>query len=256
MSAWPEAQAEFATALRDPASAPPDFVRLTEGAPSLRRFSVYRNNVAVSLIGALADNYPVLTKLLGGAVFRDLALAYTAAHPPGSPLMKDFGDRMADFLTAYAPTAHLAYLPDIARLERCWLTGYHAADDPVLAISALSGISEDSLPEARFHLHPALGIVVSEFPVASIWQAHQGDDIDEALKRLPAGGESVLLTRPEGDVELRLMPPGVPDFVASLRAGASFAEAAEAGADAADDFDLGAALGLLFEAGAVTRITA
>ena len=41
--------AEFATALESPAAPPPIDVIGRLGAPDMRRFSVYRNNVAVSL---------------------------------------------------------------------------------------------------------------------------------------------------------------------------------------------------------------
>jgi hypothetical protein len=252
--AWPELQDAFASALRDPAAPPPGAIGKTAGSPPVRRFSVYRNNVAVGLIGALADNYPVTARLVGGAVFRDLAVAFTAAHPPKSPLMQDFGAGLADFLESYPPADRLPWLADMARLERAWLCAYHAADAEPAGIGALGAIAEEALAEAHLSLHPAARLVCSPFPVASIWHAHQGDDVGAALRSLPEGGEDTLVTRPDGDVEIRRLPPGAAAFVRALGDGAPFAAAAEAGLGAAKDFDLGAALAMIFEAGAVIAV--
>ena len=55
----------FAAALAEPSAAPPAMTRGRLGAPDARRFSVYRNNVAVGLIGALEARYPVARRIAG-----------------------------------------------------------------------------------------------------------------------------------------------------------------------------------------------
>jgi hypothetical protein len=45
----------FTAALDDSSAAAPPMTRGRMGAPDARRFAVYRNNVAVGLIGALAS---------------------------------------------------------------------------------------------------------------------------------------------------------------------------------------------------------
>ena len=66
----------FAAALGEPSAAPPAMTRGRLGAPDARRFSVYRNNVAVGLIGALEARYPVSRRIAGDDVFRALARAF------------------------------------------------------------------------------------------------------------------------------------------------------------------------------------
>ncbi len=65
--------AAFAAALADPSAPPPAGVLGRLAVADSRRFSVYRNNVAVGLIGALEARYPVARRIAGADVFRALA---------------------------------------------------------------------------------------------------------------------------------------------------------------------------------------
>ena len=61
------------------------------GAPDARQFSVYRNDVAVGLIGALEARYPVSRRIAGEDLFRALARAFAHARKPRSPVMIAYG---------------------------------------------------------------------------------------------------------------------------------------------------------------------
>ena len=81
----------FAAALDDPPAATPATTRGRLGAPDDRRFAVYRNNVAVGLIGALEARYPVSRRIAGDDLFRGVARAFMRAHKPRSPVMIAYG---------------------------------------------------------------------------------------------------------------------------------------------------------------------
>jgi len=251
LSQWPELQGAFVAALRDPALPPPGAIGKTKGAPSTKRFSVYRNNIAVSLVDALAANFPVISALIGQTAFVALARAYMAGHLPRTPLLMDYGDGFPDFIAGFKPLANLDFLKDVARLEAAWNTAYNAADRPLTGIETLSAIAPEALGDTVFEFHPALGLVRSDHPVASIWFAHQGCGTEAALKALPRHGEDALVTRPEVDVEIRRLPPGAAVFIEHLVAGKSLGEAAELAANASPEFDATTAIGGLFESGAV-----
>ena len=72
----------FTAALDDPSAATPAMTRGRMGAPDARRFAVYRNNVAVGLIGALEARYPVSRRIAGEDLFRALARAFAHARKP------------------------------------------------------------------------------------------------------------------------------------------------------------------------------
>lgn len=236
----------FAQALRDPASPAPPQTRGREGRPDARRFAVYRNNVAVGLIGAIEARYPVTRRLVGDDFFRAMARAFAAAEKPRSPVLIHYGAGFPDFVSQFEPAREIAYLADVARLENAWVEAYHAADAPPLALAALGEIDPADVPALRFAPHPAARLLRSAHPAASIWAAHQGP----GEPRPPAEwrAEDALIARPQADVSVRVLPAGGWDFAAALLAGAALGEAAEA--CAGESFDPGAHLVGLLEAGA------
>ena len=91
----------FAAALGEPSAPPPAMTHGRMGAPDARRFAVYRNNVAVGLIGALEARYPVSRRLAGDELFRAMARAFVRAHKPRSPVMIAYGEEFPDFVADY-----------------------------------------------------------------------------------------------------------------------------------------------------------
>jgi hypothetical protein len=249
-SSFGETVEAFAAALVNPATAPPAQTRGREGLPDGRRFAVYRNNVAVSLIASLAARYPVTRRLVGEDFFRAMARAYTAAEKPKSPVLIHYGGSFPAFIADFEPARNLPYLADVARLENAWVEAYHAAEAAPLTLVDLAGLDAESLAAARFDFHPATRILASDHPVASIWAAHQGPGEVAPIESWRP--EQALITRPAAEVLLRALPPGGYAFVDALLKGASVADAHEA-ADV-EDFDAGAHVVGLLEAGALAGL--
>jgi Putative DNA-binding domain len=235
----------FAAALLDPALPAPSGLVGPQGAPAGRRFSVYRNNVAVGLKDALAASFPVLRKLLGDEFFAAMSGIFLRDHPPSSPLMMFYGEAMPGFLAAFPAVAHLGYLPDVARLELAIRQSYHAADADPITPETLAGTAPEALMNLRPALAPALRLIRSDWPVLSIWLANTSDTPAPKERR----AEDVVVLRPEFDPVPHALPPGAAEFVAALQGGASFADAT---AVAPDGFDLGATVTLLMSGGAIT----
>jgi hypothetical protein len=240
----------FASALGDPTHPPPAGTIGREGAPDVRRFAVYRNNIAVSLIAALEARYPVTRRLVGEAFFRAMARAFAARNKPRSAVMLCYGVDFPDFVSRFEPARDLAYLPDVARLENAWVEAYHSAEEEPLALAALAAFDPAALGDSRLAFHPAARLLRSEHPAASIWAGHQG----EGPARPPQDwrAEETLVTRPDADVKVRILPLGGYSFACALQGGATLAEA-HAAMDV-DGFDPGAHLVGLIEAGAISRL--
>ncbi len=101
----------FAAALDDPSVAPPATTHGRVGAPDAHRFSVYRNNVAVGLIGALEARYPVSRRIAGEDRFRAMARAFVRARRPRSPVMIAYGGEFPAFMADYLAAAEAG--PDL-----------------------------------------------------------------------------------------------------------------------------------------------
>jgi hypothetical protein len=270
----------FAMALSDPAVATPAMIQGRMGAPDARRFAIYRNNVAVGLIGALEARYPISRRIAGDELFRAVARAFVRTHRPRSPVMIAYGAEFPEFVAEYLAAAeagpsHDAFgrnrhreersdaairrtvgrsttptLPDIARLENGWVEAYHSEDASVATVRELAALAPDCLPDTRISFHPAARLMRFATPAATVWASAQSSD-GPAAAELP-GAEDALITRPDCDVRVRVLPPHAYDFALSLHEGATLIEAVATVNDAA--FDFGTHLVGLVESGAVASI--
>ncbi|MFZ2101749.1 MAG: DNA-binding domain-containing protein [Oricola sp.] len=244
--------AGFTAAIFDPHRENPVAITGPRGKQAVKRFNVYRNNVTVSLIGALGDIFPAVRRITGETFFRDMARLFVRAHPPVSPLLFLYGHKFPDFIARFEHAASMPYLADVARLERAWLTAYHAADLAPLAPDALAAIDPERLGDAVFSPHPATGLVRSPYAVFDIFDANR---TRETVESLDAGrAQSALVTRPADDVMVTGLPAGDDAFFACLLAGGTLGRAAEAGASAAEGFDVGRAIGGLLTTGAFVAV--
>lgn len=246
-------QQAFADALLNPEAPVPDGVVDPEGRPAPKRFAVYRNNVTVSLMDALATAFPVVEKIVGNEFFAAMAAEFVRAHPPSSPLLMFYGEAFPGFLGEFEPVKHLAYLPDIASLEQLRRQAYHAMDAEPLGREFLAAVPPEALSTLRVTLHPAARILRSDHPVLSIWEWNRAGT-QEQQHTLPEGGEHILVTRPDLDVELRRLPVGGADFLEALQAGATLGDAAAAGASS-PGFDLPDNIAGLIESRIATDFT-
>jgi Putative DNA-binding domain len=318
----------FAAALGEPSAPPPAMTHGRMGAPDVRRFAVYRNNVAVGLIGALEARYPISRRLAGDDLFRAMARAFVRAFRPRSPVMIAYGEEFPEFVADYlafaaggpsrrqtaleltdaslqrvssplvgedqgggsrspmrlgnggafgnllsprdpppqpAPargggcasvveSAELHYahacLVDVARLENAWVEAYHSEDATVETVGDLAALSPESLPGTRIVLHPAALLLRFATPAASVWASAQ---VSKGSVAPTEGlGEDALITRPDCDVRVRVLPPGGYAFALKMRDGATLIEAFTALDDPA--FDFGTHLVGLVESGAVASV--
>ncbi len=187
-------QTTFHDALLDANKSVPDGLLDAQANAAGRRFSVYRNNVAVSLTEAMHQAFPVIAKLLGSQNMDGLAGIFLRQHPPTSPLMMFYGDEFPAFLEGMEQLSHLGYLPDVARLELALQRAYHAADCQPIDPDALNVPPED-LMRAKLTLAPAATVLRSEWPVHAIWLFNTED----GAPKPEAGAQDVLITRPEYD---------------------------------------------------------
>ena len=228
MNAPAAMQEIFAAALLDPTRQP---AGLRNGKIAAQGFAVHRNNMMVALVDALASAFPVTRALVGGEFFAAMARDYVRIDPPRSPIIATYGAGFADFIAGHAPAAGVAYLADVARLERLRGEAFHAADADALGVGHWNALLADSerLALIRVRLQPACRWLSSAHPLLSIWQAHQHDadaPRDAALAALDlAAGEDVLVLRPQWEVQQVVLPVGGIAWLDALRAGAALGDA-------------------------------
>ena len=222
--------AAFSPALLDPQSELPTVVTGPNEKIAIKRYNVYRNNVTVSLINALAAIFPATERITGVEFFRAMARFHIRATPPTSPLLFEYGRDFPGFIERYEYARPMPWLADIARLERAWLDAYHAADRETLTSEALAAIPSNGLADAIFVPHPATRIFRSNFAAVSIFAANRTEAPVGPIEAIAP--EDALITRPGLDVVVRRLPEGGAVFLTHLVLGETLGEAAAAAFEA------------------------
>ena len=210
--------AAFAQGLLDPSRPAPAVAVAMQGKRVSQRYDVYRNNVTVSLIAALAAIYPAVQRIIGADFFRAMARFHVRETPPKSPLLFEYGRDFPAFIGTYAYARDMPWLADVAHLERAWLDAYHAADLPVLSAQALAALAPASLADVRFVPHPAARVVRSDYPALAIFAMNRADAPVSPLQCHEA--QDALVSRPGHDVVVSRLPEGGATFLAELLQGA------------------------------------
>ncbi len=245
----------FATALLNPDLPPPTGLCAWNNSDPAVRFAVYRNNVIVSLIDALADSFPVTQMLVGEPFFRAMAREFAYRCPPRSPVLANYGADFPAFIGNFPPAESLPYLADVARLEYAYIQAYHAADADVLPASEFTQAlaQPENLPRLRLHLLPSASLLRSPYAMASLWVAHQAPEVTRLPD--PYQPEAVLIIRPDLEVKVLLIDAGTHALTQALQNDAPLAEATALAVESQADFDLTQALALLIRECAIGSLT-
>lgn len=243
-------QTQFRRAVLNPDTAMPEGLTDAAGTPDPKRFDVYRNNVAVGLTEALKLAFPVVLKLVGDEFFTAMAGVFLRRYPPRSPMIMLYGADFPGFIRGFQPVSHLQYLPGVARLEQARRVAYHAADAAPFDPAQLQALSTEELMAARLVLAPAVQILRSDWPVHAIWDFNSRPDAPEPKMQ----AQDVLVSRPEFDPVLQVVPESSTVFVQTLLDGGTFAKAMGTAKAKHPEFNLQASLGTLITGGAIAAI--
>lgn len=121
----------------------------------------YRYAYGARLAGALASNYPVLARRLGGD-FAVLARKYAARRPSTHYNIRWYGAHLWRFL-------HGAYA-DLARMEWALGLAFDAKDAPVLTQSRLRAVPVEAWADLPVAHHPSTLLLCMSWTAEKLWQ--------------------------------------------------------------------------------------
>jgi hypothetical protein len=254
MSELAQLQGRFCAALAS-TSAPARTGPALRGDPELaaRRLAVYRNNIRLMRINALAAAYPLVRNIVGAEFFAGLARAYAIAHDARSGDLNEYGDEFAPFLAGFEPARELPYLPDVARLE--WLAhrAYYAADAAGFDPARLAALPQERWGELCLELHPALALLRSPWPLARIREVNLPGYAGDMQVDFSGADHYIMVSRPGYEVCVTQLDAGPYAWLQALARGLTLARALAAGAAAQADFDLAGALQHALQHGALVN---
>lgn len=245
------AQHTWAQSLLDPSQSPPAGLTTWNHSDPSKRLAVYRNNVVVSLVDALAHTFPVTQELVGEDFFRAMAQVFVRAHPPRTRVLAHYGQALPGFIAQFSPAAGLPYLADVAQLEWQRLQALHAADASAMEPTAIAMLLGDaaSLPQVHWQPHPSLHMLRSPHAAVSLWAAHQADS-GLALEHIDTEqAESALVFRNGLNVMVLQADAGLAALTAGLLDNAPFGAAIAQALSADPAFDPAQAMAVLIRHG-------
>jgi hypothetical protein len=205
--------------------------------------------IGAFLIRALAARYTVVRRLIGDDSFLDVARRFIAIQPPRLPIVQRFGEAFSQYLRSLGKAASFEYFDDIAELGAARARAHHSADARPLDAQAFSLPSTSCFNECGLILHPSIALVVSRFPIVTIWRANQTDTAGGILDQWRP--EAALIVRSFLGVDVLLLPAGGHVFMNALLSGWTIGAAAALARGDDPDFDLDANLTTLAEANIV-----
>lgn len=223
----------FADALLDPDIPIPEGIGKTGNAAPMR-FSVYRNNVVVSLMEALQAAYPSVYTIMGSENFSRVARIFVSSHPPTSPMMQEYGRDFPGFLANFKPLAKSPFLIDLALAEMHWLKSYHAVDAPCLLPQHIASLAPEAAMKMKLCRHPAACLLCSDYPVHDLFNARRFwpcPELDIAT------AQNILITRPALECLVTPIDAGQAKFFEAAFAGNCLGDAISAATQIDSDFD-------------------
>lgn len=217
------------------------------------RFNVYRNNVFVSLMDALADIFPVTQTLVGEDFFRAMARIYIQQHPPKTPIISDYGDVFAHFVRHFKPAQNLPFLGDLAELECKLLALTNAQEYKTLEHEQISTAFNNVSDPAQLLLclPPSTQIFASSFAIGSIYLAHKGRKNRPLADIKIETNEYLLLSKSHLYGELHIISEADATFIKRLMQAKTLGEAIPDD----DNFDLGTSLAKLIDWQLLTQVS-
>jgi hypothetical protein len=199
----------------------------------------YRGNATAIVERTLSAAFPTVQQLIGEAAFAQLARVFWHRQPPQCGDLTRYGDGLADWIAGDPQLASEPYLADVARVDWAVHAIEHAADGPD-APQGLSMLGDLDPSQLMLHLRPSLALIVSRWPVVTIWQAHRSSEADRfaPVRQAMAShvAETALVARPQWRASIDTVDEPTARFMSALLEGANLARALDA-AGAAFQFE-------------------
>jgi len=219
-----------------------------------RRLRVYQNNARASLTATLMAVFPVTVRMVDERFFRYAASEFVRLNPPSEPRLVRYGSDFPNFLRTFEGLADLPFVAETARLEWAIAEALDAASLPACSLAALESASGGTTPELM--LQPSLRLVISHWPVLSIWSAHQNAESPDQAGHWQRSAERIALWRLGDNVRFARLTSAQFSFRHSLKMGVSLEKAVARALTHEPMFDVLGALVGLFGDGLVAGVDA
>ena len=226
-----------------------------DGLHPTQRLDIYRNHYNTSLAEALKATFPVVCRVLDPRFFAYAANEFVKVSPPRQVCLFEYGEGFPEFIAAFPPCVHLAYIGDTARLEWLINASLHSPALPAIDSKDLAHLDAGDYPRLIFALQPSLRLIESRWPIDRIWHLNRPGAEGDGAVNLDAGGCRLEIRQLGDDVVIRSLEAGEFALRTELAKGRSLDEAVASALAQDSLFDMAHGLRRLFAERLVTGFT-
>ncbi len=202
--------------------------------------AVYRNGFHRSCREVLASTFPTVRQVLGESAFGTLVWRHVAVHPPRDGTLTGYGRQFPRWLVDELPET-LAWIAQLAHLDRAWLTSLHGQDATPLSAAELQDVldADTDIGQLRLALLPNAQLIDTTSDVLARWlelRRHLG--LAYAGHTIEAQCRAVLMWRPAMTVQIRPLCDAEGRLLADLQRHRRIDEACAALLATSPQFDL------------------
>lgn len=232
----------------------PESVKENDGIDKADRLRVHRDTILENFISSLKITYPGVWRLVGEDCARGVALAYShdLNHIQNRENMNSFGDRFPEFLSNFASTRHLDYLPDFAMLEWIRSRSYESVNEGFLSAQDMQEFFINGDENGKLLLNSSVYFLESKFPLENIQKLLDDPEIKEL--NLDDSAAYIIVCRVQGKIETLYLSKNQWQFLYNLNNGDVIGKAIECFSNEEIETELSIMIGLLLSKQMVREI--
>lgn len=135
------------------------------------RLNIYQNAYHVRLKHCIETDHTILGLYLGDDLFEQMVTEYVVQYPSHTPSLRQFGDRLPDYLARNAPFKAFPIIAEIATFERTLMNAFDAADSNPIDATQLKALPADQWPDMKLAFHPSVHVLATQWNSVQSWQA-------------------------------------------------------------------------------------
>ncbi len=195
--------------------------------------SIYRNAYQIRLKGVLETDHELLSFYLGDELWDQMVTGYIAYAPSKYPSLRQFGDRLPEFLANTLPFNQHPVIAEIAFFERRLIDSFDAADAPRYQLEHLQAIPEDAWPSMSLKFHPSVQALSFHWNTVLIWQRLKAEQ--PPVQAIEQDSDWLVWRNAERLTEFRSIDQIEVELIRFAQAGHDFSEICEKSLDYFDE---------------------
>ena len=141
------------------------------------RLAIYANAYYARLRSTIETDHEILALYLGDDMFEAMVRGYINSQPSRFASLRQYCDRLPEFLESDDSFCDFPQLAEIARFERRLLNSFDAADIDRASFSELQTLPAEQWPECQLRFHPSVQLFTCQSNAVEIWQAIKAEEV-------------------------------------------------------------------------------